>query len=93
MTNVRVFFKLVETGDYVSGGSAGYIAEKTQTIEDLKTNVGSYYDLEELTTAWLLRHNTDNGSILGNSKTVEGCGLKENDVLFIRKSCISGLLS
>jgi hypothetical protein len=93
MANVKLFFKLVKTGDYVSGGSAGYIAEKTQAIEDLKANVASHYDLEEMTTAWLLRHKTDNGTILGNSETVEGCGLQENDVLFIRKSSISGVLS
>jgi len=91
MASVKLFFKLVETGDYVSGGSDGYFAERNQAIEDLKINAASYYDLEEVTTAWLLRHKNDDGSILGNSQTVAGCGLQDNDVLFIRKSSISGI--
>ncbi|KIL57318.1 hypothetical protein M378DRAFT_28008 [Amanita muscaria Koide BX008] len=83
MGEVKLYFKLVETAQYVPSGSEGYTAEKDQTIQDLKTNVASYYDLQNLTPSWLFKLNSDAGVELDNSKTVKDCGLKDNDVLFI----------
>ena len=87
MSEVTLYFKLVETADYVPGGADGYTVEKGQTVEGLKVELASYYDLG-VTASWILTLGYDTGRELDNSKSILECGLKNNDVLFIRMLCL-----
>ncbi|KAF8888362.1 hypothetical protein CPB84DRAFT_1786187 [Gymnopilus junonius] len=73
MGEVKVYFKLVETGQYMPGGS-----------EDLKVDIGSYYNIPNFDVGWLLKLNSDSGVVLDNSKAVKNYKVKDNNVLFIQ---------
>ncbi|KAF8882367.1 hypothetical protein CPB84DRAFT_1790927 [Gymnopilus junonius] len=82
MADLNLFFKLVDTGDFVSDPQDSYTTQKDQLVYDLKTNVASYYNLRSVTSLWLLRLGSDSGTILENDKTIAYYKLKDNDVLF-----------
>jgi len=84
MTDVKLFFKMVDTGNLVSNPQDSYAAQKDQLVYDLKTNVASYYGLREVTPLWILKLGSDSGTILDNSQTIGYYNLKDNDILYLQ---------
>ncbi|KAF8892773.1 hypothetical protein CPB84DRAFT_1963538 [Gymnopilus junonius] len=84
MTEVKLFFKLVDTGNFVSDPKDSYSTQTDQLIYDLKTNASSYYGLRDVTPLWLLKLGSDSGTILDNAQTIDYYKLKNDDVLYLQ---------
>ncbi|KAF8904089.1 hypothetical protein CPB84DRAFT_1845485 [Gymnopilus junonius] len=84
--DVGIRFKFIDTDQYITGTSATDIwyAEKEQTVEQLKTDVGSFYPASKVTTAWALKLPPPSNMTLDNYAKVGDYPINDGDYLLFQ---------